>query len=72
MRAASIGLHCLLSMPLTPPPIDASRSPILVGSLPPIHQNLTLNDAEIRYIDGDALVVRNSNTINIDAGEYEE
>ncbi|CAN0221506.1 unnamed protein product [Pylaiella littoralis] len=38
----------------------------------PSTQNLTLNDAEIRFIDGDALVVRNSTTINIDAGEYED
>ena len=35
-------------------------------------QNITLSNAELRYCDGDAMVVRNSNMINIDAGEYEE
>ncbi|CAM9160508.1 unnamed protein product [Ectocarpus sp. 4 AP-2014] len=34
--------------------------------------NITLRDAEIRFLDGDALVVRDSNMISIDAGEYEE
>eukprot|EP00752_Nemacystus_decipiens_P007213 g6456.t1 len=34
--------------------------------------NITLSDAELRYCDGDAIVVQNSNMINIDAGEYEE
>ncbi|CAM9688722.1 unnamed protein product [Scytosiphon promiscuus] len=51
------------------PAVDGLGSTCLsvVGST-----NITLSDAEIRYCDGDAMVVRNSNMINIDAGEYEE
>lgn len=39
---------------------------------PSCPQNITLSDAELRFCDGDAMVVRDSNMINIDAGEYEE
>eukprot|EP00903_Cladosiphon_okamuranus_P018634 g17151.t1 len=34
--------------------------------------NVTLEDAELRFCDGDALVVRDTNMISIDAGKYEE
>ncbi|CAM9345645.1 unnamed protein product [Scytosiphon promiscuus] len=34
--------------------------------------NITCLDTEIRFIDGDALVVRDSETINIDAGGYDD
>eukprot|EP00752_Nemacystus_decipiens_P014962 g13321.t1 len=34
--------------------------------------NITLEKAELRFCDGDALVVRNTNLINIDAGEYDD
>eukprot|EP00752_Nemacystus_decipiens_P014959 g13318.t1 len=39
----------------------------IVGS-----SNITCLDTDIRYCDGDALVVRNSHEINIDAGSYDE
>lgn len=35
-------------------------------------QNITCIDTEIRYCDGDGLVVRNSQGVNIDAGDYDE
>ncbi|CAM9933566.1 unnamed protein product [Pylaiella littoralis] len=34
--------------------------------------NITLEDIEIRFCDGDAAVVRGSTTVNIDAGSYDE
>lgn len=33
-------------------------------------QNITCEDTNIRYCDGDGLVVQNSSTIRIDAGRY--
>lgn len=73
-RAAPISLRCLSRRPLeSSPTLLVCR--YSVGSpraFNPYTQNLTLNDAEIRFIDGDAMVVRDSDTINIDAGEYEE
>lgn len=35
-------------------------------------QNVTCKDTEIRFCDGDAMVVRDSNIVNIDAGRYDE
>lgn len=34
-------------------------------------QNITCENMEIYHCDGDAMVVRDSNIVNIDAGEYE-
>lgn len=46
------------------------RVPFRIRS--PSTQNITCIDTEIRYCDGDGLVVRNSRNINIDAGDYDE
>lgn len=35
-------------------------------------QNITVEDVDIRFCDGDAEVVRDSTTVNIDAGRYDE
>ena len=35
-------------------------------------QNITCIDTEIRYCDGDGVLVRNSQNVNIDAGGYDE
>ena len=37
-----------------------------------LNQNITCRDTEIRFLDGDGLIVRNSQNINIDAGPYDE
>lgn len=36
------------------------------------NKNITCLDTEIRFLDGDGLVVRNSQNVNIDAGPYDE
>eukprot|EP00903_Cladosiphon_okamuranus_P020463 g18782.t1 len=35
-------------------------------------QNITCEDIEIRFCDGDAMVVRDSQIVNIDAGDYDD
>ncbi|CAM9236986.1 unnamed protein product, partial [Sphacelaria rigidula] len=35
-------------------------------------QNITCRDVEIRYCDGDAMVVRDSTIVNIDAGRFDD
>lgn len=35
-------------------------------------QNIRLRDTEVNNIDGDAVVVRNSKSVDIDAGPYDE
>ncbi|CAN0452754.1 unnamed protein product [Pylaiella littoralis] len=37
-----------------------------------LRANITVEDIEIRFCDGDAAVVRGSTTVNIDAGRYDE
>ncbi|CBJ31644.1 hypothetical protein Esi_0270_0027 [Ectocarpus siliculosus] len=51
----------------------------LVPSVPPLHrsmpntlQNVTCEGVDIRYCSGDALVVRDSTLVSIDAGRYDE
>lgn len=35
-------------------------------------QNITLQDTEVKFTDGDGVVVRESSMVNIDAGGYDE
>ena len=35
-------------------------------------QNITLIDTEVNFVDGDAVVIRSSTTVSIDAGPYDE
>jgi len=50
-----------------PPHFESNRAGCLVRN-----QNITCLDTEIRFLDGDGLVVRNSQNVNIDAGPYDE
>ena len=58
--------------------LPARTSPILLRppypNLPYLShlQNITLENTDIRHFDGDAMVVRNSNTVNIDGRNYDE
>lgn len=51
------------------PPVSWNTPPPLIQHA---YQNITLEDADIRWCDGNALVVRGSNIVNPDAGVYDE
>lgn len=64
--------QCVRQHAFLPSYNDGVRPRPASASRPLVTKNITCIDTEIRYCDGDGVVVRNSQNVNIDAGSYDE